>query len=207
MNEHIAKYPVIPVMVIEDVDGIAPLGEVLLSHDLPTAEITFRSETALKAMKRMKELYPRILLGAGTVTQKKHIDQGLDMGVDFFVSPGFNPQIVEYGLSKGAFMIPGINNPSLAEQAMAFGLDLLKFYPAEISGGLPMIGALHAVYPQLKLMPTGGIKEANLKDYLSHPMVAACGGSWLTPKKALQEKDWDGIGRIIQKTKEILREI
>lgn len=203
LKETLRMYPIVPVVAMDKLEWVEPLGRLLLNMDLPLVEITFRTPQALPAMALMKELYPSITLGAGTVTSEEQIDQALNAGVDFLVSPGFSPRRVAHAQERGIPMVPGINNPSLAEQAMDMGLDILKFYPAEISGGLAMIQALHAVYPDLHLMPTGGVKEGNLAEYLAHPAVLACGGSWLVPKAAMAAGDWQSIEKSIRASQAI----
>jgi 2-dehydro-3-deoxyphosphogluconate aldolase/(4S)-4-hydroxy-2-oxoglutarate aldolase len=202
--DRLNRYKVVPVVVVPSVDKALRLAEILLKEDLPILEIVFRSEVAGRALKEVKEQFPQLLLGAGTVLTTEDIDIAEQAGVDFIVSPGFNPTMVKYAQSRGMTMIPGISNPSLAEQAMQMGLTLLKFFPAELNGGIPMIQALQSVYPQLRLMPTGGIRMSNLKDYLALQAVVACGGSWLIPKDSLEWGNWELITQRIRETKELL---
>lgn len=205
--ERLSRYKVVPVVAVPSVEKALTLAELLLKEDLPILEIVFRSDAAGDALAAVKSRYPEILLGAGTVLTTEQADIAIDGGVDFLVSPGFNPLTVDHVLSRGKPMIPGVTNPSLIEQAMQKGLKTLKFFPSELSGGIPMIKAMQSVYQDLKLMPTGGIRRENLRDYLSTKGVLACGGSWLVPQGSLEEGNWDLISQRIHETKELIKEL
>ncbi|MBN2625981.1 MAG: bifunctional 4-hydroxy-2-oxoglutarate aldolase/2-dehydro-3-deoxy-phosphogluconate aldolase, partial [Spirochaetales bacterium] len=161
----------VPVIVVDKPEEILPLAEALVKGGLPVAEVTFRSPAAPGAIKLLKEKMPEVLLGAGTVLTREQVDIAVEAGASFIVSPGFNPEIVKYALGKGQIMVPGISTPSEAEQAMYLGLDLLKFFPAEQNGGPAMLKAMNSVYPNLRIMPTGGITPENVKSYLDLPNV------------------------------------
>jgi 2-dehydro-3-deoxyphosphogluconate aldolase/(4S)-4-hydroxy-2-oxoglutarate aldolase len=144
----------------------------------------------------MRKEFPKMLIGAGTILTNAQVDEAIEAGVDFIVSPGFNPRTVQYCLDKKVTIIPGVNSPSLVEQAMDMGLRTLKFFPAEASGGTGMLKALTAVYP-VKFMPTGGVSVDNIGEYLSIPSVLACGGTWMVPTKLVDEGKWEELGKLI----------
>jgi 2-dehydro-3-deoxyphosphogluconate aldolase/(4S)-4-hydroxy-2-oxoglutarate aldolase len=197
LNEQLQALKVIPVIAIDNADDAVPLAKVLVDNGLPCAEITFRTPAAAQAIANMREAYPDMLIGAGTVLNSAQVDQAIDAGVDFVVSPGFNPTTVRYCQQRNMPIIPGVNNPSLVEQAMEMGLDTLKFFPAEPSGGVGMLKALTAVYP-VKFMPTGGVSVKNINDYLSINAVLACGGTWMVPAKLIKEQNWDAIAELVK---------
>ncbi|QUJ69876.1 bifunctional 4-hydroxy-2-oxoglutarate aldolase/2-dehydro-3-deoxy-phosphogluconate aldolase (plasmid) [Photobacterium sp. GJ3] len=196
LNNQLASLKVIPVIAINKVEDAIPLGRTLVENGMPCAEITLRTACAIDAIRLMRKEFPEMLIGAGTVLTNEQVDAAIDAGVDFIVSPGFNPKTVEYCINKGVSIIPGVNNPSLVEQAMDMGLRTLKFFPAESSGGVGMLKALTAVYP-VKFMPTGGVSLRNLDEYLSVPSVLACGGTWMVPTKLMDEGKWDDLGALV----------
>ncbi|MET2897758.1 bifunctional 4-hydroxy-2-oxoglutarate aldolase/2-dehydro-3-deoxy-phosphogluconate aldolase [Vibrio rotiferianus] len=197
LNEQLANLKVIPVIAINKAEDAIPLGRTLVENGMPCAEITFRTECAAEAIRAMRAEFPEMLVGAGTILTNEQVDQAIEAGVDFIVSPGFNPRTVQYCLDKGVAIVPGVNNPSLVEQAMEMGLRTLKFFPAEPSGGVGMLKALTAVYP-VKFMPTGGVSLGNVDEYLSIPSVLACGGTWMVPTKLIDEGKWDELGTLVR---------
>ena len=197
LNEQLANLKVIPVIAINKAEDAIPLGRTLVENGMPCAEITFRTECAAEAIRAMRAEFPEMLIGAGTILTNEQVDQAIEAGVDFIVSPGFNPRTVQYCLDKGVAIVPGVNNPSLVEQAMEMGLRTLKFFPAEPSGGVGMLKALTAVYP-VKFMPTGGVSLGNVDEYLSIPSVMACGGTWMVPTKLIDEGKWDELGTLVR---------
>ncbi|MDE1324917.1 bifunctional 4-hydroxy-2-oxoglutarate aldolase/2-dehydro-3-deoxy-phosphogluconate aldolase [Vibrio aestuarianus] len=203
INQQLAAIKVVPVIAIKDANKAVKLAQVLIENGLPCAEITFRTEQAALAMKNMREAYPQMLIGAGTVLTTEQVDQAIDAGVDFIVSPGFNPTTVKYCQQRNIAIIPGVNNPSLVEQAMAMGLDTLKFFPAEPSGGVAMLKALTAVYP-IKFMPTGGVSPSNVKDYLAIPAVLACGGTWMIPNDLIDNEKWDELAALVKEVANVI---
>ncbi|MCT8986659.1 bifunctional 4-hydroxy-2-oxoglutarate aldolase/2-dehydro-3-deoxy-phosphogluconate aldolase [Shewanella phaeophyticola] len=196
MNELLAKHKLIPVIAINKTSDAVPLAQVLIDNGMPSAEVTFRTECAADAIRAMRGAFPSMFIGAGTILTTEQADQAIDAGVDFIVSPGFNPRVVQHCLDKGMPIIPGVNNPSLVEQAMEMGLKTLKFFPAEPSGGVNMLKALTAVYP-VKFMPTGGVNPDNIDTYLNIPAVLACGGTWMVPTSLIDSGQWDEIGRLV----------
>jgi 2-dehydro-3-deoxyphosphogluconate aldolase/(4S)-4-hydroxy-2-oxoglutarate aldolase len=197
LEQQLQEIRIVPVIAIEKAEHAVPLAKVLVENGLPCAEITFRTEAAVESIRLMRQAYPEILLGAGTVLNKGQVDAAKNAGADFIVSPGLNPTTVKYCQEQGIAIVPGVNNPSLVEQAMELGLKTLKFFPAEPSGGIGMLKALSAVYP-VSFMPTGGISPSNVEDYLALPKVVACGGTWMVPTNLLNAEDWDGLAELVK---------
>lgn len=207
MNEVLNKISdigIVPVIAIKNADDAVPLANALIKGGLPCAEVTFRTAAAEQAIKNISESCPEMLVGAGTVLTKEQADAAMAAGAKFLVSPGLNPEIVKYCVEKGYPMTPGVANPSDIEQALALGLDAVKFFPAEAAGGLAMIKAMSAPYGSLKFMPTGGINAKNLKSYLDFNKIFACGGSWMVNGDLIAAKDWDGIEKL---TREAVKEM
>ena len=203
LNQQLSAIQVVPVIAIKDATKAAKLAQVLIENGLPCAEVTFRTEQAVQAIKNMRQAYPEMLIGAGTVLTSQQVDQAIEAGVDFIVSPGFNPTTVKYCQQRGVTIIPGVNSPSLVEQAMEMGLTTLKFFPAEPSGGTGMLKALSAVYP-VKFMPTGGVSPANVKEYLAIPSVLACGGTWMVPNDLIDNEQWDELAILVAEVANII---
>ena len=197
LNEQLANLKVIPVIAINRAEDAIPLGKALVENGMPCAEITLRTECAIEAIRIMRKEFPDMLIGSGTVLTNEQVDASIEAGVDFIVSPGFNPRTVQYCIDKGVAIVPGVNNPSLVEQAMEMGLRTLKFFPAEPSGGTGMLKALTAVYP-VKFMPTGGVSLKNVDEYLSIPSVLACGGTWMVPTNLIDEGKWYELGKLVR---------
>ncbi|HEH9407627.1 bifunctional 4-hydroxy-2-oxoglutarate aldolase/2-dehydro-3-deoxy-phosphogluconate aldolase [Aeromonas salmonicida] len=195
--EKLSALKIIPVIAIKEADDAVALGKVLIENGMPSAEITFRTPAAAQAIAHLREAYPDMVIAAGTVLTTDQVDQAIAAGVDFIVSPGLNPRIVQYCQARGVTMIPGVNSPSLVEQAMELGLRHLKFFPAEASGGLAMLKAMSAVYP-VRFMPTGGISPDNVQAYLSLESVFACGGTWMVPTDLIDRRQWDKIGELVK---------
>lgn len=197
LEQRLAQIKIVPVIAINHAQQALPLAKVLMENGLPCAEITFRTEAAQEAIRLMRDAYPEMLIGAGTVLTTAQVDQAQQAGADFIVSPGLNPTTVKYCQQRGIAIVPGVNNPSLVEQAMELGLCTLKFFPAEPSGGVAMLKALSAVYP-VKFMPTGGISAANVQHYLDLPSVVACGGTWMVPTDLMDKGDWPAIAKLVR---------
>ncbi len=183
----------IPVIKIEDPADAVPLAKALIDGGLPAAEITFRTKCAAEAIKNITEAFPEMLVGAGTVLTTEQVDAAIAAGSKFLVSPGLNPKVTAYCLSKGVPMLPGCSNPSDVEAALELGLTTVKFFPAEAAGGLKMLKAMAAPYGQLTFMPTGGINADNLLDYLKFNKIVACGGSFMVRDDLIRDKKWDEI--------------
>ncbi|MBQ6316257.1 MAG: bifunctional 4-hydroxy-2-oxoglutarate aldolase/2-dehydro-3-deoxy-phosphogluconate aldolase, partial [Oscillospiraceae bacterium] len=184
----------------------AELGRALCAGGVPVAEITFRAAGADRDIRLMKEACPDMLVGAGTVTATAQIDAVIEAGGDFIVSPGFDPELVAYAQEKGIAVYPGCTTASEYHQALKFGLEVIKFFPAEQSGGLAKIKALAAPFPMFRVMPTGGISLKNLKEYLSCRVIAACGGSYMVTAELIDSNRWDEITALCRKSREIVKE-
>ncbi|MEZ8143272.1 2-dehydro-3-deoxyphosphogluconate aldolase [Enterovibrio norvegicus FF-162] len=196
IKEQLKALKVIPVIAIDNAEDIIPLGKVLAENGLPAAEITFRSDAAVEAIRLLRASQPDMLIGAGTVLNREQAIAAKEAGATFIVSPGFNPNTVRACQEIGIDIVPGVNNPSTVEAALEMGLTLLKFFPAEASGGINMVKSLLAPYTNVELMPTGGINPANVNDYLAIPRVVACGGTWMVDKKLIEEGNWDELARL-----------
>ena len=193
LAEKFQKIGVVPVVVLEDVKDAVPLAEALVEGGLPCAEVTFRTEAAEESIRLMAEQFPDMLVGAGTVLTKEQVDAAAAAGAKFIISPGFDPEIVDYCLEKEIPVYPGCVSPSEVAQAVKRGLKVVKFFPAEAAGGLNMIKSMAAPYTKMKFMPTGGINAKNLTNYLDFKKIIACGGSWMVNKDMIAAKDWAGI--------------
>ena len=191
--ERISNMGIVPVIKIDDVETAIPLAKALVEGGLPCAEITFRTEQAPEAIKRMTAEYPEMLVGAGTVLTTEQVDKAIEAGACFIVSPGINPKIVSYCQSKNILIIPGCITPSEVEIALELGLTTLKFFPAEQAGGLAMIKSMCAPYTSVKFMPTGGVNAKNINEYLAFPKIVACGGSWMVDTTLVSNGEFDKI--------------
>lgn len=190
---------IVPVIAIDDADKAVDLARALVKGGLPVAEVTFRTEAAEEAIRAIVREVPTMIVGAGTVLTKEQADRAIDAGVNFIVSPGFNPVITKYVLDRGVCMLPGTATAGEMEQAMMMGLDVVKFFPAEQNGGVAKLKVLAGPYKTLKWMPTGGVNTDNLTDYLSFPQVLACGGTWMVKKDLIEAGKWDEITDICKK--------
>jgi 2-dehydro-3-deoxyphosphogluconate aldolase/(4S)-4-hydroxy-2-oxoglutarate aldolase len=196
MNEVLSKLSligIIPVVKIEDAEKAVPLAAALTKGGLPCAEITFRTAQAEEAIKRITSTMPDMLVGAGTVLTIEQVNRAVNAGAKFIVSPGLNPAVVKYCIEHGITIVPGCSNPTDIEAAMELGLDTVKFFPAEAMGGIKVIRALAAPYGRIKFIPTGGVNEKNINDYLSCPSVVACGGSWMVNEALIKAGDFEKI--------------
>lgn len=191
--EEISKIGIVPVIALDDAKDAAPLAEALVKGGLPCAEVTFRTAAAEESIRIMAEKFPEMLVGAGTVLTTEQVDRAVGAGAKFIVSPGLNPKVVSYCVSKDIPVVPGCANPSDIEQAIELGLDTVKFFPAEAAGGLNMIKAMSAPYTAVRFMPTGGINAKNLIDYLNFDKIVACGGSWMVSKDMVSAGEFDKI--------------
>ena len=199
LEEQFYDFGVVPVVVLDDAGDALPLAKALIQGGLPCAEVTFRTDAAEESIRLMSTAWPEMLLGAGTVLTVEQVDRAVAAGAKFIVSPGFDPEIVDYCLERNIPVLPGCVTPSEVAQAVKRGLKTIKFFPAQQAGGLPMLKAMAAPYTMVKFMPTGGISAQNLKDYLGFDRVLCCGGSWMVKKDMIRNKEFD---RIEQLTKE-----
>ena len=203
IEETFAELKVVPVVVLDDVKDAEPLAKALVEGGLPCAEVTFRTEAAAESIRIMTEVYPDMLVGAGTVLTTEQVDKAVGSGAKFIVSPGFDPEIVDYCIGKNIPVFPGCISPSEVAQAVKRGLKVVKFFPAEQSGGLAMIKAMAAPYHLLKFMPTGGINTENLKEYLACDKILCCGGSWMVKGDMIKAGEFEKIKKLTQEAKEL----
>lgn len=207
MLKTLQKIGIIPVVVLDDAKDAKALAGALVRGGLPCAEVTFRTAAAEEAIKIMVEAYPDMIVGAGTVLTTEQVHRAVKAGAKFIVSPGLNPKVVQYCIDKGIPVTPGTQTPSEMEQAMEFGLDVVKFFPAEPAGGLAMIKAVAAPYVDLMFMPTGGINAKNVRDYLAFNKILACGGSWMVKKDLIKEGKFDEIEAMVKEAAAIVKEV
>ncbi len=207
IQETIAGIGVVPVIKLNHPErDAAPLAKALCAGGVPVAEVTFRAAGADSAIRRMLEACPEMIVGAGTVTTTAHIDATIAAGGQFIVTPGFDPELVAYAQQKSIPIFPGCTTPTDYHAALKFGLELIKFFPAEQSGGLAKIKAMSAPFPQFRVMPTGGISLKNLAEYSAEPVIAACGGSYMVTADLIDNQKWDEITELCKKSVEIVRE-
>ena len=203
--EKIKEMGIVPVVVIENEKDAVPLADALCNGGLACAEVTFRTAAAGEAIRLMKEAHPEMLVGAGTVLTVDQVDRAVQAGAEFIVSPGFDPEIVDYCIKKKIPVLPGCITPSEAAQAVRRGLSVIKFFPAEQAGGLAFIKAMAAPYTSLSFMPTGGINPENVKKYLEYDRIFACGGSWMVRENLIEEKRFDKIEELCKEVVEQIR--
>ena len=194
--EKIKEFGIVPVIKIENVEDAIPLAKALIKGGLPIAEITFRTDAAEQAIINITSELPEILVGAGTVLNVEQAKKAVERGAEFIVTPGFNPDVVKYCTENEILITPGCSTPTEIEMAMGFGLEVLKFFPAEALGGLKTIKAISAPYSSIKFIPTGGVNAENLNEYLSFGKVLACGGSWIVKDKLIKEGKFDKITKL-----------
>lgn len=200
-----AASPIVPVMVIENVEDAVPLAKALADGGITVFEITLRTDAALGAIKAISEAMPEAIVGAGTIVNPTQFDQAVEAGAQFIISPGFSPELLEHCLKhKNIPYIPGVATASEMITALSYGLDHLKFFPAEANGGAPVLKAVSAALPQITFCPTGGVKEANLDKYKALPCVGTVGGTWMIPQDAIQAKDWARITDLSKKACELV---
>lgn len=198
---------IVPVVVLEDAKDAAPLAKALIEGGLPCAEVTFRTACAEECIRIMSSEYPELLVGAGTVLTIEQVDRAVGAGAKFIVSPGFDPEIVDYCLTKNILVLPGCVTPSEVAQAVKRGLKIVKFFPAEQFGGLSTLKALAAPYVDMQFMPTGGIGPKNVREYLSYNRLVACGGSWMVKSDLVKAGNFDKIVELTREAAEIVKEI
>lgn len=196
IEARIASARLLPVVVLESADDAVPLARALVAGGLPVAEVTFRTAAAAESIRRIAAEVPDMLLGAGTVLTEKQLEAAVQAGARFIVTPGFNPAVVAAAKAASLPIVPGINNPTGVEQAMSHGLSVVKFFPAEATGGVPFLKALTGPYGDMRFVPTGGIGPKNLASYLALKAVLACGGSWMVEPALIREGRFDEITRL-----------
>ena len=208
MNEAISNIGVVPVIKLNHPErDAAALANALCEGGVPVAEVTFRAAGAATAIKLMSQAQPDMLVGAGTVLTTEQVDEALAAGAKFIVTPGLDPDIVKYCQSKGVPVYPGCSSATDYHTAFKLGLEVIKFFPAEQCGGLAKIKALSAPFPMFKVMPTGGISLKNLKDYLSCPVICACGGSYMVTADLIDNQKWDEIINLCKESVAIVKQV
>ena len=205
--EKLGQFGVVPVVVLDDTKDAEPLAKALCEGGLACAEVTFRTDAAEESIRIMSEAYPEMVVGAGTVLTTEQVDRAVAAGAKFIVTPGLDPVIVKYCLEKKIPVTPGIVTPSELAQAYSLGLRLVKFFPAEPSGGLAMIKALAAPYNMMQFMPTGGISASTLPDYLRYEKIFACGGSWMVKGSLIKAGDFNKITELTREAVELVRSV
>ncbi len=203
VNKKIEDIGIVPVIKLNDPErDAAPLAKALTAGGVPIAEVTFRAAGADRAIALMKAACPDMLLGAGTVLTTEQIDKAIAAGAEFIVTPGFDSELVSYCKEKNIPIYPGCTTPTDYHAAYKFGLEVIKFFPAEQSGGLAKIKAMSAPFPMFKVMPTGGISLKNLEEYIGAPMVCACGGSYMVTADLIDNGKWDEIAELCRISRE-----
>ena len=207
VTETIQKMGVVPVVVLNDAKDAAPLAKALCEGGLPCAEVTFRTDAAEESIRIMTTEFPEMFVGAGTVLTVEQVDRAVAAGAKFIVSPGFDPEIVDYCLSKEIPVFPGCITPSEVSQAVKRGLKVVKFFPAEQFGGVATIKALAAPFTGVKFMPTGGVNAKNLESYLSCDKIVACGGSWMVKGDLVKAGKFDEIKALVEEAVQLVASI
>lgn len=203
ITQQIEQLKVVPVVAIENVDDAGRLADALVEGGIPCAEITLRTDAGIKVIESLSNRSD-FLVGAGTVHNADQAAAVVDAGGKFIVAPGFNPKTVSWCIDNQIPVFPGTSNPTDLEMALEFGLDIVKFFPAEAMGGVKTLKAFHGPYRSIRFMPTGGVSMANLPDYLSLPYVIACGGSWLVKSNLIAEGRFDEITRLAAETVQLV---
>ena len=207
MLQALEERKLVPVVKLDRVEDAKPLAEALCKGGLPVAEVTFRTDAAEESIRIMKEEFPDMLVGAGTVVNAVQAQKALDAGASFLVSPGTNREVIEFAIAHEIPIFPGCCTPSEVMTAMGYGLEVVKFFPAEPAGGLKMIKAMAAPYTGLKFMPTGGINATNVKEYLAYDKILACGGSWMVKGSLVEAGEFDKIEAMTKEAVEIVKEV
>lgn len=194
--DQIKKLGLFPIATINDAANAAPLADAVEQGGLNSIEITFRTSAAAKAIATIGKNNPNLLIGAGTVLTVEQAARAAESGAKFIVTPGFSDKVVEYCLKHDITIMPGVATPTDIQRAIEFGLDAVKLFPAGALGGMKMLKALAAPFPKMRFVPTGGINTENLPDYLAHPAVLACGGSWLTKTDLIDSRQFDKVTQL-----------
>ncbi|MGI9287330.1 MAG: bifunctional 4-hydroxy-2-oxoglutarate aldolase/2-dehydro-3-deoxy-phosphogluconate aldolase [Pseudomonadales bacterium] len=192
--------PVIPVIVIKQPDHALPLARALVAGGLKVLEVTLRTAYGLDAIRAIANDLPNAIVGAGTVTEVEQVDAVIEAGGQFLVSPGSTQKLIEAALQKEITLLPGVATPSEAMVLLEYGVQHMKFFPAEAAGGIPMLKSIHGPLPQITFCPTGGITSETAKDYLALPNVACVGGSWMVPQQLIDAGDWGAIEALAAET-------
>ncbi|GAA8719124.1 bifunctional 4-hydroxy-2-oxoglutarate aldolase/2-dehydro-3-deoxy-phosphogluconate aldolase [Helicobacter pylori] len=192
--------PIIPVVVIENIKDAVPLAQSLVEGGIHIIEVTLRSSCALEAIELIAKNVPKMRVGAGTILNPTQLEQAQNRGAEFLISPGLTIKLLEYAKKKDMPLIPGVSSSSEVMQALELGYNALKFFPAEYCGGVKLLNAFNGPFKGVKFCPTGGISADNMHSYLNLENVLCVGGSWLTPKNLIQNKEWDKITEICKRS-------
>ncbi len=207
VDKKIEELGIVPVIKLNHPErDAAALARALCAGDVPVAEVTFRAAGADQAIRLMKEACPEMLVGAGTVLTESQVDAAQAAGAEFIVTPGFDGSLVEYCQKRSLPIYPGCTTPTDYHAALKYGLEVLKFFPAEQSGGLPKIKAMSAPFSMFRIMPTGGISLQNLKEYLSCPVILACGGSYMVTESLIEGQSWEEIIQLCRNSRRLVKE-
>jgi 2-dehydro-3-deoxyphosphogluconate aldolase/(4S)-4-hydroxy-2-oxoglutarate aldolase len=196
IKEIMAISPIVPVMVINNVEHAVPLAHALVKGGLKVLEITLRTPAALESIRRIRAEVPDAIVGAGTIINIETLNKAIDAGAEFIVSPGTTDKMIDAALATGGPLLPGIANPSQAMNLLEKGITEMKFFPAEAAGGVPMLKSIGAPIPQISFCPTGGVSQKNVKEYYNLSNVACVGGSWMCAASLVDAEDWDEITRL-----------
>ncbi|MCQ2857451.1 bifunctional 4-hydroxy-2-oxoglutarate aldolase/2-dehydro-3-deoxy-phosphogluconate aldolase [Helicobacter pylori] len=191
--------PIVPVVVIENIKDAVPLAQSLIEGGIPIIEVTLRSSCALEAIELIAKNVPKMRVGAGTILNLTQLEQAQNRGAEFLISPGLTPSLLEHAKKKDMPLIPGVSSSGEVMQALEWGYHALKFFPAEYCGGVKLLNAFNGPFKGVKFCPTGGISADNMRSYLNLENVLCVGGSWLTPKDLIQNKEWDKITEICKR--------
>ncbi|WP_139542797.1 bifunctional 4-hydroxy-2-oxoglutarate aldolase/2-dehydro-3-deoxy-phosphogluconate aldolase [Helicobacter pylori] len=191
--------PIVPVVVVEDIKDAVPLAQSLIEGGIPIIEVTLRSSCALEAIELIAKNVPKMHVGAGTILNPTQLEQAQNRGAEFLISPGLTIKLLEHAKKKDMPLIPGVSSSSEVMQALELGYNALKFFPAEYCGGVKLLNAFNGPFKGVKFCPTGGISADNMRSYLNLENVLCVGGSWLTPKDLVQNKEWDKITEICKR--------
>lgn len=205
--EKLAAYSIVPVVVLNRTEDALPLAKALIDGGLPVAEVTFRTDAAEPSIKLIKEKYPEIILGAGTIINGEMCQRAIDAGASYIVSPGFSDEVVAVAQKNNVPVLPGCCTPTEVMRAINAGLKVVKFFPAGEYGGLKTIKALASVFPMLKFMPTGGVNVETMKEYLAFPKIYACGGSWMVKGNLISEGKFDEISALCKEAYEAAKSV
>ncbi|GAA7043579.1 bifunctional 4-hydroxy-2-oxoglutarate aldolase/2-dehydro-3-deoxy-phosphogluconate aldolase [Helicobacter pylori] len=192
--------PIVPVVVIENIKDAVPLAQSLIEGGIQIIEVTLRSSCALEAIELIAKNVPKMRVGAGTILNPTQLEQAQNRGAEFLISPGLTIKLLEYAKKKDMPLIPGVSSSSEVMQALELGYNALKFFSAEYCGGVKLLNAFNGPFKGVKFCPTGGISADNMHSYLNLENVLCVGGSWLTPKNLIQNKEWDKITEICKRS-------
>ena len=206
VQQRIAEAKLLPVIKLDRVEDAVPLAEALTEGGLPVMEITFRTDAAEGSIRAVSKAFPGVLTGAGTVTTLEQVKRAHDAGATYVVTPGISNVVIEYCCKNNIPVYPGACTPTEIIQVMEFGLDIVKFFPAGQYGGLSTVKALAAPFPNVKFVPTGGISETNLREYLAFPKVIACGGSWMVKDDMIKAGDFKGITALVKEAVKLTKD-